>query len=423
MKDSISIIGGGIAGLSAAYRLLKKNKGLNVRIFERNPYIGGLLGSINIDGYNIEVYYHHTFPDDDALYILMDELGIGDRIKWETGSVGFLYNKKVYGFNTATDLLGFPVINLWEKFRVGTSVLLAKKVKDWREYDNITAKEYITKVWGKSIYEKLWVPLLRAKFGPNMDKISASWFIRRIQLRSHRNTKGEQLAYPEGGWQILIDRLIEEISSLGGEIRKNEKVTKIEKEDKIYKLYTEKGEYQTDYIISTIPQPIFNEISFEKLPNVTYQGCLSVILTLKRKVQKYYWLNISDQDVAFSVMVEHTNFFKENPYPFHIIYLALYTEGKKMEKEEMDTKKEEIIESFKQIFGVSDQDILKSFAYYSSFAGPVYETGYKDKLPPKKLSGENIWIAGIPRSYPERSINDSLSQGIEVAEEILEVIE
>ncbi len=422
MKSNIAIIGGGIAGLSAGYELLKKNKELDIKIFEKEPYIGGLLGSINIDGYNIEVYYHHTFPDDDALYILMDELGIRDKIEWHTGKVGFLFNGKMYGFNTATDLLKFPVINFWEKFRVGMAVFRAKKVKDWREYDNVSAKEYITTVWGESIYKKLWVPLLRAKFGPNMEKISAAWFIRRIQLRSHRDAKGEQLAYPKGGWQILIDKLVEKIEALGGQIKERERVTKIAKKDEKYIINTEKGEYEADYIISTIPQPIFNKISFTELPPVSYQGCLSVILTLKRKVQDYYWINISDEDVAFSVMVEHSNFFKENPYPYHIIYLALYTEGNRMEKDEIEEKKREIVESFREIFHIDESDILKSFVYYSSYAGPVYETGYKEKLPPKKIPGENIWIGGMPRSYPERSINDSLLQGIECADEILEVL-
>ncbi len=422
MKDKVAIIGSGISGLSAAYEILKKSDKYKLTIFERNPYVGGLLGSINIDGHYIEVYYHHTFPDDDQLYILMDELGIRDKIRWETGSVGFLYNKKVYGFNTAGDMLGFPVINFFEKIRVGISVLAAKKVKSWEEYDDISAKEYIEKVWGKSIYKKLWAPLLKAKFGPNVERVSASWFIRRIQLRSHRDTKGEKLAYPEGGWQILIDRLIEEVKKLGGKIKIQEKVKKIEKKENIYQIKTEKREYEAKYIISTIPQPIFNQISPYKIPDVSYQGCLSVILTLTKRVQKYYWLNISDEDLAFSVMVEHTNFFKENPYPFHIVYLALYTEGEELTKEDIEKKREEIIASFKNTFNIRDEEIIKSFAYYSRYAGPVYETGYKRKIPPKKIVGEYIWIAGLPRSYPERSINDSISQGIEVAQEIMEDI-
>ncbi len=422
MKNSVAIIGGGIAGLAAGYELLKNNKETDVKIFEKTPYIGGLLRSIEIDGHNLEVYYHHTFPDDDTLYILMDELGILDRIEWETGSVGFLYNKKIYGFNTAMDLMRFPVINMWEKFKVGMSVLRAKKIKDWREYDNISAKEYITNVWGKGIYEKLWVPLLKAKFGPNMEKISAAWFIRRIQLRSHRNTKGERLAYPKGGWEILVKGLTEKIESMRGDIKKEEEVINIKRDDDTYRIETKRDTYKADYIISTVPQPVFNKISDVKLPDVSYQGCLSVIVVLDKKVQDYYWINVSDEDVAFSIMVEHTNFFRENPYPFHIVYLGLYTDGKEMGDEEMNEKKEGLIASFKEIFHVKDSHILKSFAFYSPYAGPIYEVGYRKKLPPKRIPGDKIWIAGLPRSYPERSINDSLSQGIECAREILEVI-
>lgn len=423
MIYNIGIIGGGMAGLSSAYTLLKNHPNLNVKIFEKNPYIGGLLGSINIRGHNIEVYYHHTFPDDYKLYALMNELGIKNDIEWETGSTAFLYRGKIYGFNTAKDMLSFPVINFWEKFRVGISVLLAKRIKDWREYDNITAKEYIIKIWGKSVYEKLWVPLLRAKFGPNMEKVSAAWFIRRIQLRSHRDTKGERLAYLHGGWQKLIDELIQKIKEKGGKIYTDEKVTKIEKEGNKYKIKTANREYNNiDYIISTIPQPIFNEISPIKIKDVSYQGCISVIITLKRKIQDYYWVNISDTDAEFSVMVEHTNFFKKNPYPYHLIYLAFYTDGEHIEKDRLKKYEEKIVTSFKRIFDVNEGEIIDKYSFYSPFAGPVYEIGYKEKLPPIRIENEKILIGGIPRSYPERSINDSITQGIECAKNILEEI-
>ena len=422
MKNRIGIIGGGISGLTAAYEILKEKPHTDIDIFERNGFLGGLLGSINIGGHNIEVYYHHTFPGDKPLYTLMEELDIIDKIKWQSGSVGFLYKGKMWGFNTPLDLLSFPLINLYEKMRVGVSVLTAKGVGDWRSYDNESAKDYITRVWGKSVYEKLWVPLLSAKFGKNAEKISAAWFIKRIQLRSHRGAKGEKLAYPYGGWQILIDKIEAKIKSLGGNIHIEEMVNNISKNKNGYEIETEKGKYTYSHIISTIPQPIYNNISPFKITPVLYQGCISNIVILKRKVQKYYWINISDKDAAFSVMVEHTNFFKENPYPYHIVYLALYTDGEKISKETLNVHKERFLTYFKKVFGINDSEIIENHMFYSRFAGPIYEVGYRGKLPPKKIENENIFIGGIPRSYPERSINDSISQGKECANMVLEGI-
>ncbi|HKM41178.1 MAG TPA: amine oxidase, partial [Methanocorpusculum sp.] len=54
--------------------------------------------------------------------------------------------------------------------------------------------------------------------------------------------------------------------------------------------------------------------------------------------------------------------------------------------------------------------------YIDRFAGPVYVTGYKDTIPPVD-AGENLFIAGMfsPENYPERSMEGSISAGMNAA--------
>ena len=67
----MAIIGGGIAGLTAAYYLAKR--GVNVSVFEKEKALGGLASSFLLDGEHIERFYHFICLND---YPLLDLLKI-----------------------------------------------------------------------------------------------------------------------------------------------------------------------------------------------------------------------------------------------------------------------------------------------------------------------------------------------------------
>ena len=62
MKSKILVVGGGITGLVAAYRLLQKK--YQVTLVEKNESLGGLLGSFKINNTYLEKTYHHIFKTD-----------------------------------------------------------------------------------------------------------------------------------------------------------------------------------------------------------------------------------------------------------------------------------------------------------------------------------------------------------------------
>ena len=55
-KDPIAIVGGGIAGLTAALRLAER--GFSVTIFEKGPLMGGNLSAVQRNGVYYDVYPH-----------------------------------------------------------------------------------------------------------------------------------------------------------------------------------------------------------------------------------------------------------------------------------------------------------------------------------------------------------------------------
>ena len=85
-KPNIIVIGAGIAGLFATYRLLKR--GLRVKLIEASPHVGGVVGWTQAGDASLERFYHHVFKTDRFILNALDELGIP--ITWTHTRTGFV---------------------------------------------------------------------------------------------------------------------------------------------------------------------------------------------------------------------------------------------------------------------------------------------------------------------------------------------
>jgi protoporphyrinogen oxidase len=68
------VIGGGVAGMTSAYRLMEQ--GHDVALYEASPFLGGLVRTFEVGGTRLEAYYHHIFSSDTTIIRLIDELGL-----------------------------------------------------------------------------------------------------------------------------------------------------------------------------------------------------------------------------------------------------------------------------------------------------------------------------------------------------------
>ena len=57
VSPHIVVIGGGFAGLSAAWELVER--GIRVTLCEADEEVGGLAGSFEVGGTRLEKFYHH----------------------------------------------------------------------------------------------------------------------------------------------------------------------------------------------------------------------------------------------------------------------------------------------------------------------------------------------------------------------------
>src|SRR5215213_7010040 len=96
-RKRVVIIGGGLTGLTAAYKL-SKTQGLEITVIERGNQLGGLAADFVLQGTHIEKTYHHLFRSDVAILNLVEELGLQEKLIWCESSLGIFYEGKTYPF-------------------------------------------------------------------------------------------------------------------------------------------------------------------------------------------------------------------------------------------------------------------------------------------------------------------------------------
>ncbi len=420
------IIGGGLSGLAAAYRLSGSDE---LVIIERDSELGGVASSYALragtDIYHIEKYYHHIFSSDKELISLIGELGLGSRLEWLRGSTGYYFNGKIHPMNTPFEIL--KALPLMDVIRLTRLVLKAKGIKDAAPFDNITAKEWIIDTAGESVYDNFFLPLLSSKFGDNKEKVSAAWLLGRVQIRSNRGANGERLGYMRGGFNALIEKLTDNIRNRGAYVIPGN-VSHIEVAGSSVRGITADGKFiQCDRIISTVaPSSLCKMIDpglFGLDINISYQGTACALFGLSEKVMDdVYWLNIKEE-VPFGAVIEHTNFIPESDYGEHLMYVTSYFQNQ--DSMLWRSSDEEVIELYMNGLEKLFPGFRKKIKWWrlrrDMDTAPVYEVGYGKKILPYKTGIKGLYLAGMfsEANYPERSMNGSVVAGFKCAEAIM----
>src|ERR1700678_2501253 len=206
-------------GLAAAYRAAKN--GNQVDVVEAAPEPGGMAGHFDFDGISLERFYHFVCKTDYPTFALMEELGIGDKMRWRNTTMGFFNQGRLHRWGDPLALLRFPGLSLIGKLRYGLFAFVCVRGGAWPAIESESAKHWIMRWCGSEVYERFWKILLHYKFYEYADNISATWIWTRIRRigRSRRNMFQEELGYIEGGLLTLIDALVKGIEAHGGRVQ------------------------------------------------------------------------------------------------------------------------------------------------------------------------------------------------------------
>ena len=128
-EKNICVIGAGLTGLVCAHALLKQ--GFAVTLVESAQEPGGMVASFCLGKSRIEYIYHHIFTTDSHMIDLLAETGLSDRLNWHSNKDALYSGNRTFPFSTPLDLIRFPLIPFWQRFRTGLAVLKAGRLKNW----------------------------------------------------------------------------------------------------------------------------------------------------------------------------------------------------------------------------------------------------------------------------------------------------
>ncbi len=423
------VIGGGVAGLTAAYRLLQA--GHDVTVVEAGPELGGLVRTFDAGGEPLECFYHHIFTTDTEIIALINELGLGDRLVWRDSKVGFFHGGKIWPFVTPMDLLRFGPLPLIDRIRLGLTGLYLRRQKKWAGYEKVTAWQWIRRYAGQRVLDVVWGPLLRGKFADQAEEVAMAWLWSKISLRFSSRKSGvdskEQLGYMMGSFGVYIRELEKRIRA-GATVETSAPVKEITVSDgRTDGVVLEDGRrFDAEAVIACVPSERFLPIApplgaeYERRVSAArWQWALCYVIALKESLTPIYWLNVGDSDTPFIAVIEHTNFIEKERYGgLNLVYLSNYLTPNhpwfSLSDEEVDDLYLPHLTKLNPKF--SRDWIVDRWVFKGPNAQPVIRRNYRDDLPDHRTPVSGLYLANMQQIYPEdRGQNYSIRMGDQVA--------
>ena len=400
-------------GLTLAYFLSRRGK--RVTVFEARERPGGLLDWFDVDGVSIDKFYHCILGSDADLLALIDEIGLADRLRLVETRQGFYREGSVYPMAGAKDFLLFPPLSMVERFRLGLTVLSAMREKDWHRIDQVGVEAWLIGLGGRGTFEKVWKPLLRAKFDGDFSKTPATYIWSRLSRTAPTRATARQsdrMGYLVGGGSTLVRRLVERIEQAGSEVRSGSAVCQLLVESgEAVGVRTVDGDVSLDAVVVTAPLPALSSI----LPGAysrdlgipadpEYLGVVSGVVLLDRRLTPFYTLNIADEGIPFTGLIETTNLISPGDVGgYHLVYLPKYVaQGNPFAELSDDELRRIYIRHLGEMFpGFSESWVRHIFVHRETLVEPLHLIGKPRPVMPMAPNLPGLFVVNTGQIYPE----------------------
>lgn len=315
----VAVIGGGLSGLTAAYRLC--TRGVDVELFEGSARVGGLIGSERIDDCVVEIGADSILTEKPAALALARDLGLDEQvIATRRGPRGayIVHQEKLEripeGFSllAPADMTAFarsPLLSVQGKARAALDLVIPAK----RDDEDESLESFVVRRFGRELFDRLAQPLAGGIYGADPQKLSLratmprflelershGSVIRGLQARvaaqrQHTSFGSEAasgaryglFAAFRGGMQTLIDGLER---ALGPHVHKSCLVTAVERDGSGYQIEV-RGAYQRyDALIVALPSHTASQVLYrfdrtlaDALSEIEYASAATITLCWPR---------------------------------------------------------------------------------------------------------------------------------------------
>ena len=416
----ILILGGGLSGLSAALKLKEFNKNLDITIFEKKQYFGGLAASFKQGEFLIPIFYHHIISSNKITMKYLNKYNLLKNCKWKRIKLAITHKNKIININSLKGLLSYKGLSLFGKFRFGIFGLYVVFLIDPKKINsNLDAHTWLIKNAGKEVTESIFYHLYaRNKFNVPLTELSAKQLANRLKEREIY----DKFTYPRKGLQKMIQGIINDLKSYNVNLHTNINIRAIDfkKKQFEYKIKTNSKKIleNFDIIINTIPIPSFLEVVQnllkdykQELLKLKYCPVVNIVFgTSKSLDNKHYWINLFGEKPH--IIIQHS--ILNDNYPWKVNWVLRYGGSEEdLNKTDLEIKKD-YLGVVKKYF--PHADIVWAKVFKEKHAEPIYDKNYGDYAPKNKTPIQGLYMAGIQTTYPKiRNMNVALESGEKIA--------
>ena len=409
MKTNVAIIGGGPAGLTAAYLLAKNN--VDVTVLEADPvYVGGISRTATYKGFHFDIGGHRFFSKSKEVNEFWHEILPDDMLDRPRSSRIF-YGGKFFAY----PLKAFEALTKLGVIKSTLCVISAIKAKLFPVKNPNNFEDWVSNQFGKRLFNTFFKSYTEKVWGMPCKEISADWAAQRIKglslgsaiknaLLPQRQPKDKtkvikslinSFKYPRKGPGMMWEACAEKTQALGGKIEMGCKVTGATYDEAAatwaLQYQDAQGETRTvesEHVISSAPMrelvrgltPAVSEGARHAAESLKYRDFLTVMLILKdRKMFDDNWIYIHDPSVQVGRIQNFRSWSPEMvPDPekacYGLEYFCFEHDGL------WDSSDEQLIELAKKELmeiGLSHEgDVVDGCVVRQKKAYPVYDDDY-----------------------------------------------
>lgn len=220
----VAVIGGGPAGLTAAYQAAKA--GLRPLVLERSTYMGGIARTVNYKGYRFDIGGHRFFTKVKRVDDLWKEI-LGEQFLWRPRMSRIYYNEKFFSY-PLKPMDALTKLGPFTSLACVTSLMLSRlsPIEDESSFD-----AWVINRFGRRLYETFFRSYTEKVWGVPCSEIKAEWAAQRIKTLSltgailnaffksgNHTSLIERFQYPRLGPGQMWETCRERIRTLGGTV-------------------------------------------------------------------------------------------------------------------------------------------------------------------------------------------------------------
>ena len=233
-SKNVVVIGGGPAGLTAAYELTKHD--LPLIVLEKRNIVGGLARTENYDGYRFDLGGHRFFTKSLEVQRMWHEL-LG-KVFLRRPRLSRIYYKKKFFFYPLKPLNALKGLGVRESFLIVTSYLWWQ-IFPYRRED--TFEQWVTNRFGRRLFRTFFEAYTEKVWGISCSELKAEWAAQRIKDLSLKTallsmfinpkkkikTLIEEFEYPRLGPGMMWNTVKQQIERRGAIVQLDADVTSI----------------------------------------------------------------------------------------------------------------------------------------------------------------------------------------------------